>query len=250
MDEGLLDSEAAMTRFMNLIAAEPDVARVPIMVDSSKWSVIEAGLKCVQGKGIVNSISLKEGEEAFKTYARKVREYGAAVVVIKKGRIIKARGYGLASVEFNAPATPETVFEIGSVSKQLTAAGVLLLVQDGKLKLDEQISAYLPNTPAAWQRAYTSRIDNVPCRRSCDSREVPSSATRSRVWPYRKIGPSSSASSRRRAAASPGATISAVSRSPQSAGKGRGSLGIFFGTLMRVMRLPGAPFSRFTQARA
>ena len=70
MDEGLLDSEAAMTRFMNLIAAEPDIARVPIMVDSSKWSVIEAGLKCVQGKGIVNSISLKEGEEKFKEQAR------------------------------------------------------------------------------------------------------------------------------------------------------------------------------------
>ena len=65
MDEGMLDSEAAMVRFLNLIAAEPDIARVPIMIDSSKWSVIEAGLKCIQGKGIVNSISLKEGEEAF-----------------------------------------------------------------------------------------------------------------------------------------------------------------------------------------
>ncbi len=82
MDEGLLDSEAAMTRFMNLIAAEPDIARVPVMVDSSKWSVIEAGLKCLQGKGIVNSISLKEGEEAFRKYARIVRQYGAAVVVM------------------------------------------------------------------------------------------------------------------------------------------------------------------------
>jgi 5-methyltetrahydrofolate--homocysteine methyltransferase len=82
MDEGLLDSEAAMTRFLNLVAAEPDIARVPIMIDSSKWSVIEAGLKCVQGKGIVNSISLKEGEEVFKEHARKVRKYGAAVVVM------------------------------------------------------------------------------------------------------------------------------------------------------------------------
>ena len=70
MDEGMLDSQAAMTRFLNLIAAEPDIARVPIMIDSSKWSVIEAGLKCVQGKGIVNSISLKEGEESFLTQAR------------------------------------------------------------------------------------------------------------------------------------------------------------------------------------
>ena len=65
MDEGMLDSEAAMVRFLNLIAAEPDIARVPIMIDSSKWTVIEAGLKCIQGKGIVNSISLKDGEEAF-----------------------------------------------------------------------------------------------------------------------------------------------------------------------------------------
>ncbi|WP_207435514.1 methionine synthase [Sabulibacter ruber] len=82
MDEGMLDSEAAMTTFLNLIASEPDIARVPIMIDSSKWSVIEAGLKCVQGKAIVNSISLKEGEEKFREIARKVRSYGAAVVVM------------------------------------------------------------------------------------------------------------------------------------------------------------------------
>ncbi|WP_210488525.1 methionine synthase [Rufibacter aurantiacus] len=82
MDEGMLDSEAAMTLFLNLIASEPDIARVPIMIDSSKWSVIEAGLKCVQGKAIVNSISLKEGEAVFKDHARKVRSYGAAVVVM------------------------------------------------------------------------------------------------------------------------------------------------------------------------
>ena len=82
MDEGLLDSEAAMVKFMNLIAAEPDIARVPIVVDSSKWSVIEAGLKCVQGKAVVNSISLKEGEEKFKEQARLIRRYGAAVIVM------------------------------------------------------------------------------------------------------------------------------------------------------------------------
>ncbi len=82
MDEGLLDSEHAMTTFLNLIAAEPDIARVPVMVDSSKWSVIEAGLRCLQGKGVVNSISLKEGEEAFLEQARRIRRYGAAVVVM------------------------------------------------------------------------------------------------------------------------------------------------------------------------
>jgi len=82
MDEGLLDSENAMVTFLNLMAAEPDIARVPVMVDSSKWEVIEAGLKCVQGKAIVNSISMKEGEEKFIEQARKVRRYGAAVVVM------------------------------------------------------------------------------------------------------------------------------------------------------------------------
>ena len=82
MDEGMLDSEAAMTKFLNLIASEPDIAKLPIMVDSSKWSVIENGLKCLQGKGIVNSISLKEGEEKFKESARKIMQYGAAIVVM------------------------------------------------------------------------------------------------------------------------------------------------------------------------
>ena len=82
MDEAMLDSENAMVRFLNLIASEPDICRVPLMVDSSKWSVIEAGLQCVQGKGVVNSISLKEGEEKFKEQARLVKRYGAAVVVM------------------------------------------------------------------------------------------------------------------------------------------------------------------------
>ena len=82
MDEAMLDSQAAMVRFLNLIAGEPDIARVPIMVDSSKWSVIEAGLRCVQGKGIVNSISMKEGVDEFKRQARLVRRYGAAAVVM------------------------------------------------------------------------------------------------------------------------------------------------------------------------
>ncbi len=106
MDEGMLDSQAAMARFLSMIAGEPDIARVPIMIDSSKWSVIEAGLKCVQGKGIVNSISLKEGEEVFLGQARKIMRYGAAVVVMafdEKGQAdtierkvaICQRAYGL-----------------------------------------------------------------------------------------------------------------------------------------------------------
>ena len=82
LDEGMLDSKEAMVTFLSLITSEPDIARVPIMIDSSKWSVIEAGLKCVQGKAVVNSISLKEGEKAFKHYARLIKRYGAAVVVM------------------------------------------------------------------------------------------------------------------------------------------------------------------------
>ena len=82
MDEGMLDSEGAMVRFLNLAATEPDIARVPVMIDSSKWSIIEAGLKCVQGKSVVNSISLKEGEEAFIAQARACQRYGAAVIVM------------------------------------------------------------------------------------------------------------------------------------------------------------------------
>jgi 5-methyltetrahydrofolate--homocysteine methyltransferase len=82
MDEGMIDGKEAMIRFLNLIAAEPDIARVPIMIDSSKWEIIEAGLKCVQGKGIVNSISLKEGEEKFIEQAKKIKRYGAAVIVM------------------------------------------------------------------------------------------------------------------------------------------------------------------------
>lgn len=82
MDEAMLDSKAAMVRFLNLIASEPDIARVPIMIDSSKWDVIEAGLKCVQGKAIVNSISLKEGEEQFAHHAKLIKRYGAAAVVM------------------------------------------------------------------------------------------------------------------------------------------------------------------------
>ncbi len=82
MDEGMLDGKEAMVRFLNLIASEPDISRVPFMIDSSKWEIIEAGLKCLQGKGIVNSISLKEGEQKFIEYAKKIKRFGAAVVIM------------------------------------------------------------------------------------------------------------------------------------------------------------------------
>ncbi|MBS0557391.1 MAG: methionine synthase [Proteobacteria bacterium] len=119
MDEGLLDAEAAMVKFLNLIAAEPDIARIPVMVDSSKWSVIEAGLECLQGKGVVNSISLKEGEEIFLEQARKVLRYGAATVVmafdeqgqadsVERRLEICTRSYELLTKKLGFP--PEDIF--------------------------------------------------------------------------------------------------------------------------------------------
>ncbi|MDA1188043.1 MAG: methionine synthase, partial [Proteobacteria bacterium] len=115
MDEAMLDSKAAMTRFLNLIASEPDISRVPIMIDSSKWEVIEAGLKCVQGKAIVNSISLKEGEEAFLYQARECMKYGASAVImafdeqgqadtLERRKTICQRAYTLLRNELNFPA--------------------------------------------------------------------------------------------------------------------------------------------------
>src|SRR5262247_1226400 len=82
MDEAMIDSEATMVRFLNLIGSEPEIARIPIVIDSSKWSVIEAGLKCLQGKAVVNSISLKNGEEEFLRQAQLIRRYGAATIVM------------------------------------------------------------------------------------------------------------------------------------------------------------------------
>ena len=115
MDEGMIDSEAAMTRFLNLIGSEPEIARIPFMIDSSKWSVIETGLKCVQGKAVVNSVSLKNGEEEFLRQARLIRQYGAAVIVMafdesgqadtfQRKIAICARAYELLTTRANFPA--------------------------------------------------------------------------------------------------------------------------------------------------
>jgi 5-methyltetrahydrofolate--homocysteine methyltransferase len=93
MDEGMIDGKMAMQKFLNLIASEPDIARIPVMIDSSKWEIIEAGLKCIQGKGVVNSISLKEGEEVFIDQAKKIRRYGAAVVVMAFDELGQADSY-------------------------------------------------------------------------------------------------------------------------------------------------------------
>lgn len=142
MDEGLLDSQAAMVSFLNLVAAEPDIARVPVMVDSSKWDIIEAGLKCIQGKGIVNSISLKEGEENFRAQARLVRRYGAAVVVMafdEQGQAdtyerkteICARAYRILTQEVGLPAEDiifdPNIFAVATGIEEHSAYGVFFI---------------------------------------------------------------------------------------------------------------------------
>ncbi len=115
MDEAMLDSEKAMTRFLNMVTSDPDVAKVPLMIDSSKWSVIEAGLKCVQGKAVVNSISLKEGEKAFRERAEKIKNYGAAIIVmafdengqattLERRKIVCRRAYDILVNEVRFPA--------------------------------------------------------------------------------------------------------------------------------------------------
>src|SRR5688500_17838877 len=125
MDEAMRDSEKAMSTFLRLVAAEPDIARVPVMIDSSKWSVIEAGLKCVQGKPIVNSISMKEGEAEFLRQARLCRQYGAAVVVMafdEKGQAdtlerriaVCQRAYQLLVREADFPRSEEHTSELQS----------------------------------------------------------------------------------------------------------------------------------------
>jgi 5-methyltetrahydrofolate--homocysteine methyltransferase len=116
MDEGMIDSEAAMVRFLNLIGSEPEITRIPIMIDSSKWSVIEAGLKCLQGKAVVNSISLKNGEEDFLRQARLIRRYGAAAIIMafdERGQAdnsqrkieICERAYNLLTTKADFPAS-------------------------------------------------------------------------------------------------------------------------------------------------
>ncbi len=149
MDEGLLDSEQEMTTFLNMIASEPDIARVPVMIDSSKWSVIEAGLKCVQGKAIVNSISLKEGEAPFLEQARKVKRYGAAVVVMafdEEGQAdtvdrkfeICSRAYHLLTDKLNFP--PEDIifdpncFAVATGIAEHNAYGVAFIEATRRIK--------------------------------------------------------------------------------------------------------------------
>jgi 5-methyltetrahydrofolate--homocysteine methyltransferase len=149
MDEGMLESEAAMTRFLHLVASEPDIARVPIMIDSSKWSVIEAGLKCVQGKSIVNSISLKEGEETFIKHARAVRRYGAAAVImafdeqgqadsLERRLSVCARAYRILTERVGFPAEDiifdPNIFAIATGIEEHNAYGVAFIEATRRIK--------------------------------------------------------------------------------------------------------------------
>jgi 5-methyltetrahydrofolate--homocysteine methyltransferase len=145
MDEGMLDSEKAMTRFLNLVAAEPDVARIPIMVDSSKWTVLEAGLKCLQGKGIVNSISLKEGEEVFKEHARKIRRYGAGVVVMafdERGQADTVER----KVEILTRACRILIDEVGFAPEDIVVDPNILTVATGMEEHNEYAVAFIEAT--------------------------------------------------------------------------------------------------------
>ena len=158
MDEGLIDSKAAMVEFLNLVASEPDIARVPVMVDSSKFSVIEAGLKCVQGKAIVNSISMKEGEEEFLRQARLVRAYGAAVVVMafdEQGQAdtlerkvsICSRAYKFLTEKADFP--PEdivfdpNIFAVATGIEEHNGYGVAFIEATRQIRADTALRAYL-----------------------------------------------------------------------------------------------------------
>ncbi|WP_306745218.1 methionine synthase [Saccharothrix yanglingensis] len=157
MDADLLDSERAMTTFLNLIATEPEIARVPIMVDSSRWSVLEAGLKCVQGKGVVNSISLKEGEEQFLEQARRVRDFGAGVVVMafdEKGQADTTER----KVEICARAYDLLVDEVGFPAEDIIFDPNVLAVATGIAEHNGYAKAFLDAIPLIKERCPGVRI--------------------------------------------------------------------------------------------
>ncbi|XVV07499.1 methionine synthase [Actinosynnema sp. CA-248983] len=156
MDADLLDSEEAMTTFLNLIATEPEIARVPIMVDSSRWSVLEAGLKCVQGKGVVNSISLKEGEGPFLAQARAVRAYGAGVVVMAFDELGQADTTAR-KVEICGRAYDLLVNEVGFPPQDIIFDPNVLAVATGIAEHDEYAKAFIDALPLIKQRCPGAR---------------------------------------------------------------------------------------------
>jgi len=156
MDADLLDSERAMTTFLNLIATEPEVARIPIMIDSSRWSVLEAGLKCVQGKAIVNSISLKEGEEAFLAQARRIRDYGAGVVVMAFDEIGQAETTER-KVEICARAYDLLVHKAGFAPEDIIFDPNVLAVATGIAEHNGYAKAFIDALPLIKERCPGAR---------------------------------------------------------------------------------------------
>ena len=178
MDEGLLDSEKAMTTFLNLIAAEPDIARVPVMIDSSKFSVIEAGLKCVQGKSVVNSISLKEGEDAFIRHAESVRRYGAAVVVMafdeagqadtfERKTAIAARAYDILVNRVGFPPQDiifdPNIFAVATGMEEHNGYGVAFIEAARWIRQ----TCRTPTSPAASRTCHSRSAAMSRCARRC-----------------------------------------------------------------------------------
>jgi 5-methyltetrahydrofolate--homocysteine methyltransferase len=180
MDEGLLDAELAMTTFLKRIAAEPDIARVPVMIDSSKWSVIEAGLKCVSGKPVVNSISMKEGEEAFLHHARLCMAYGAAVVVMafdETGQADTKRAQGLRSASapmicWSASASRPRTSSSTPISSRSRPVSKSIIITASTLSRRSRNCAYCARmriTRAVFRTLSFSFRGNEPVRRAMHS---------------------------------------------------------------------------------
>ena len=237
MDEGMIDGVAAMDRFLKLVASEPDISRVPVMVDSSKWEVIEAGLKCVQGKAIVNSISLKEGEEAFVEHARLVRKYGAAAVVmafdedgqadsLERRQQICSRAYRILTEEVGFPAEDiifdPNVFAVATGIEEHASYGLDFIEATRWIKAEP---ARRQGVRRHLQRVVLASAATTPCAR----RSTPSSSTtrspRASTWASSTPGPSPSTTRSTRSCASASRTScstgaptrpSGCSRSPRS----------------------------------
>ena len=162
MDEGLLDSKRAMVTFLNLIASEPDIARVPVMIDSSKWEVIEAGLKCVQGKAIVNSISMKEGLDIFRHHARECLKYGAAVVVMAFDEIGQA-DTAARKIEICTRAYRILVDEVGFPPEDIIFDPNIFAVATGIDEHNNYAVDFIEGTRAIKQRLldHPRRLDEV-----------------------------------------------------------------------------------------
>ncbi len=193
MDEGMIDGVAAMTRFLQLLASEPEVAKVPFMVDSSKWEVIEAGLKCLQGKGIVNSISLKEGEEKFRRNAATVLKYGAAAVVMAFDEQGQAATYE-EKIRICERAYKILVNEVGFPPEDIIFDPNILTVATGMEEHNNYAVDYLkpragsrptcrtPKSRAAFRIFHSAFAAITKCARPCTRRFFITPSRRAWIW--------------------------------------------------------------------